>query len=102
MCRFADSARDLLERLLELRNVPPGPDHADERAGCLYNLLEFYRGTGRADMYLRYVLKLAAVHEQARHYTEAGFTLLHYATSILKVDWEGAAAVCGFGWFLFF
>ena len=44
----------------------------------------FYKEINRSEMYVRYLHKLAYLHEQSDNYTEAAYTLLQHA-SLIKV-----------------
>lgn len=77
---FISSVTNLLERLLDYRNVMQGDENRDKRMSCTVNLLNFYKNEiDRKEMYLRYIYKLYELHLTAENYTEAGFTLKLYA-----------------------
>ncbi|KAL1116518.1 hypothetical protein AAG570_004990 [Ranatra chinensis] len=80
---FITSVTRLLERLLDYRSVIQGDENRDKRMSCTVNLLNFYKNEiNRAEMYVRYIYKLHALHISAENYTEAGFTLLLYANCL--------------------
>ncbi|KAK3600698.1 hypothetical protein CHS0354_011379 [Potamilus streckersoni] len=83
--KFIFSVTDLLERLLDYREVIDGEEHRDKRMHCTFNILNFYDGMKREEMYFRYINKLFELHLLASNYVEAGMTLREYAT---KLPWS--------------
>lgn len=56
---FISSVTNLLERLLDYRNVMQGDENRDKRMSCTVNLLNFYKSEiDRKEMYLRYAMYL--------------------------------------------
>ncbi|KAL3852348.1 hypothetical protein ACJMK2_016003, partial [Sinanodonta woodiana] len=81
--KFIFSVTDLLERLLDYREVIDGEEHRDKRMHCTFNILNFYDGMKREEMYFRYINKLFELHLLASNYVEAGMTLREYATKLV-------------------
>ncbi|KAK6177339.1 hypothetical protein SNE40_015458 [Patella caerulea] len=82
--RFVFSVTDLLDRLLDYREVIDGEEHRDKRMHCTFNILNFYKDNiNREEMYIRYITKLYELHLAANNYVEAGLTLQLYAQQIL-------------------
>jgi hypothetical protein len=73
---FISSVSRLIGLLLDYRNVSSGDGHKERRMGCMLNLLNFYREIEKEELYIRYIYKLAELHEKDQSFTEAGFTLL--------------------------
>ncbi|KXJ24494.1 Dedicator of cytokinesis protein 1 [Exaiptasia diaphana] len=80
---FVNRITELLELLLDYRSCR-AENNLLRRLNCIVNLLEFYRGISREDMYIRYINRLCELHIPAKNYTEAGFTLLLHADLL---DW---------------
>ncbi|XP_064606034.1 dedicator of cytokinesis protein 3-like [Liolophura sinensis] len=88
---FMKSITNLLEQLLEYRQVLDGEENRDKRMHCTFNILNFYKADGnRTEMYVRYIDKLHTLHVDAQNYVEAGFTLLLYA-DLLPEGWADDA-----------
>ncbi|XP_065175778.1 dedicator of cytokinesis protein 1-like isoform X2 [Sycon ciliatum] len=85
---FVDYSTMLLERLLDLRNIPDGDEHMIPRMQAIINLMQYYKQMQRDAMYIRYIYRLAKFHLAAHNYSEAAFSLLNHA-KILK--WEDIA-----------
>ena len=97
---FVDSVCRLIGLLLDYRNV--SVDDKNRRMGCMFNLLvghmtaavrtigqfsasylqNFYKGIDKEELYIRYIYKLAELHENDHCHTEAGFTLLLHAKGL--------------------
>ena len=43
---------------------------------CCVHLLDFYHEIGREELYVKYLKKLIALHEQCHNWAEAGFTVM--------------------------
>ncbi|ESO90448.1 hypothetical protein LOTGIDRAFT_123182, partial [Lottia gigantea] len=85
--KFVFSVTDLLDRLLDYRQVIDGEENRDKRMHCTFNILNFYKkNINREEMYIRYITKLYELHVGAKNYVEAGLTLQLYAQQIL--DWK--------------
>lgn len=80
--RLISDMRKLLERLLALRDVGEDEAFDDHRAGCLYNMLKYYKDNDRGSLALRYVYKLCDIHVRSKSYIEAGYTLKLHADEI--------------------
>uniref|UniRef100_A0A8W8LRY4 DOCKER domain-containing protein n=1 Tax=Magallana gigas TaxID=29159 RepID=A0A8W8LRY4_MAGGI len=78
--QFVLSVTNLLERLLDYRQVCGGEDHRSSHMKCTFNILNFYKdNTNKEEMYIRYIKKLYDLHLGAQNYVEAGLTLKLYA-----------------------
>ncbi|XP_048252817.1 dedicator of cytokinesis protein 3-like isoform X2 [Haliotis rufescens] len=78
--RFVVSVTNLLEKLLDYRQVIEGDEHRDKRMHCTFNILNFYKDNiNREEMYIRYINKLFILHHDANNFVEAGLTLQLYA-----------------------
>lgn len=61
---------------------------------CIVNLLDFYLTINCEELYIKYVKKLASLHEQCSNWAEAASTLLLYSDSLqwserpLKFIWK--------------
>ncbi|XP_078309827.1 dedicator of cytokinesis protein 3-like isoform X4 [Crassostrea virginica] len=78
--QFVLSVTNLLERLLDYRQVGGGEDHRSSHMKCTFNILNFYKdNTNKEEMYIRYIKKLYDLHLSAQNYVEAGLTLKLYA-----------------------
>ncbi|XP_061187697.1 dedicator of cytokinesis protein 3-like isoform X2 [Saccostrea echinata] len=78
--QFVLSVTNLLERLLDYRQVCGGEDHKSSHMKCTFNILNFYKdNTNKEEMYIRYIKKLYDLHLTAQNYVEAGLTLKLYA-----------------------
>jgi len=78
---FVKLVCNLFSRLLDYREII-AENNRDNRMSCTVNLLNFYKEINRSEMYVRYLHKLAYLHEQSDNYTEAAYTLLQHATLI--------------------
>ncbi|XP_059179495.1 dedicator of cytokinesis protein 3-like [Physella acuta] len=76
--RFVFSVTDLLERLLDYRDIMDGEEQRDTKMHCTFNILNFYKDS-RRDMYIRYISRLSELHYTANNFVEAGLTLRLYA-----------------------
>ncbi|XP_046548720.1 dedicator of cytokinesis protein 3-like isoform X2 [Haliotis rubra] len=78
--RFVVSVTNLLEKLLDYRQVIEGEEHRDKKMHCTFNILNFYKDNiNREEMYIRYINKLFILHHDANNFVEAGLTLQLYA-----------------------
>ncbi|XP_056000807.1 dedicator of cytokinesis protein 3-like isoform X2 [Ostrea edulis] len=78
--QFVLSVTNLLEKLLDYRQVSGGEDHRNSHMKCTFNILNFYKdNTNKEEMYIRYIKKLYDLHLGAQNYVEAGLTLKLYA-----------------------
>lgn len=82
---FIDSVNQLLTRLLNYRDIKSA-EHRDMRAHCLFDLMQFYQVIGRETMHVRYIYKLADVHEESRQHAECAFTLRLHADMLAWSD----------------
>jgi len=82
---FIDSVNQLLTRLLNYRDIKSA-EHRDMRAHCLYDLMQFYQSIGRENMHVRYIYKLADVHEESGQHAECAFTLRLHADMLAWAD----------------
>lgn len=71
--------------MYNVRSLPEGGEHEDERTLGIANLMEFIKKANRQDTYIRYVHQLAQVHLRAKNITEAALTLLLHADLL---DWS--------------
>ncbi|CAG5118885.1 unnamed protein product, partial [Candidula unifasciata] len=76
--RFVFSVTDLLERLLDYREIMDREEQRDTKMHCTFNILNFYKDS-RRDMYIRYISRLYELHYSASNFVEAGLTLRLYA-----------------------
>jgi len=76
---FVDTITQLLTRLLDYRIVTETDDNINNKMSCTVNILYFYQGIKREEMYIRYLYKLCDLHLSVENYTEAAFTLLLHA-----------------------
>ncbi|BFZ10880.1 hypothetical protein BsWGS_13919 [Bradybaena similaris] len=76
--RFIFSVTDLLERLLNYREIMDREEQRDTKMYCTFNILNFYKDN-RRDMYIRYISRLYELHYSAGSFVEAGLTLQLYA-----------------------
>lgn len=76
--RFVFSVTDLLERLLDYRDIMDREEQRDTKMHCTFNILNFYKDS-RRDMYIRYISRLYELHYTASNFVEAGLTLKLYA-----------------------
>ncbi|BFZ08853.1 hypothetical protein BsWGS_11892 [Bradybaena similaris] len=76
--RFVFSVTDLLERLLDYREIMDREEQRDTKMQCTFNILNFYKDS-RRDMYIRYISRLYELHFSASNFVEAGLTLRLYA-----------------------
>jgi len=90
---FVRSVCQLLERLLDYRDVLQGEENRNKRMSCTVNLLKFYRDDiNRQEMFIRYIYKLHDLHVQVNNNVEAAFTLqlhanqLTWSTRMLHAD----------------
>ena len=72
------TVRSLMERLLEYRSIITD-ENRENRMSCTVNLLNFYNGIGRQEMYIRYLNKLCDLHLECDNFTEAAYTLQLHA-----------------------
>lgn len=73
--RFVEMVGGLLGRLLEYRNIMQD-ESKENRMACTVSLLEYYETkVCRCELYIRYVDKLCALHEEFENFAEAAFTL---------------------------
>jgi len=80
------SVTSLLDSLLALRYVPDGKTFDDWRAGCMYNLLRYYKRNNRVDISIRAVHKLTDILVKSQQFTEAGFALKIHAEALKWKD----------------
>lgn len=77
---FISSVNQLLERLLDYRNVMQGEENRDKRMSCTVNLLNFYKNSiDRKEMYLRYdqryiFLNIIEIHKNIASLNSGTFT----------------------------
>ncbi|KAI8822639.1 uncharacterized protein EV422DRAFT_524834 [Fimicolochytrium jonesii] len=64
-----------LELSLQIRDLPAGEQHDDERAEALLNILRFLRSTGRTGTYVEYVQKLVDMQLENNNPVEAALAL---------------------------
>eukprot|EP00794_Sanderia_malayensis_P005649 gene5649-6345_t len=76
---FVDTITKLLTRLLDYRTVTETDDNINNKMSCTVNILYFYQGIKREEMYIRYLYKLCDLHLSVENFTEAAFTLLLHA-----------------------
>ncbi|XP_012934627.1 dedicator of cytokinesis protein 4 [Aplysia californica] len=76
--RFVFSVTDLLEKLLDYREIMNREEQRDTKMHCTFNILDFYKDS-RKDMYIRYISRLYELHYHASNFVEAGLTLRLYA-----------------------
>uniref|UniRef100_A0A0A9Z7E6 Dedicator of cytokinesis protein 1 n=1 Tax=Lygus hesperus TaxID=30085 RepID=A0A0A9Z7E6_LYGHE len=84
--RFVGIVVGLMERLLEYRSIIRD-ENKEHKMSCTVNLLDFYYGINRKEMYIRYLHKLCDLHLECDNYTEAAFTLKLYSTRKL-LSWS--------------
>ncbi|KAH7908606.1 hypothetical protein BJ138DRAFT_1157281 [Hygrophoropsis aurantiaca] len=72
---FLHSVDEFLKLLLSVRNLPDGEEFADDRVIATLRLMNFIRGIGREEMYIKYVHQLVNTHLQSQNYVEAALTL---------------------------
>jgi hypothetical protein len=100
--RMITNVTSLLDSLLALRYVPDGPTFDDWRAGCMYNLLRYYKANNRLDIAVRAVHKLTDILIRSQQFTEAGFALkihaeaLKWTSDVLPPMTDGEVAIAGF------
>eukprot|EP00795_Rhopilema_esculentum_P012407 gene12407-3070_t len=83
---FVDTICQLLTRLLDYRTVTETDDNINNKMSCTVNILYFYQGIKREEMYIRYLYKLCELHLSVENYTEAAFTLLLHAELLSWTD----------------
>ncbi|XP_067684001.1 dedicator of cytokinesis protein 3-like isoform X3 [Haliotis asinina] len=94
--RFVVSVTNLLEKLLDYRQVIEGEEHRDKRMHCTFNILNFYKDNiNREEMYIRYINKLFLLHHDANNFVEAGLTLQLYA-QLLRWTTDQLSASLGY------
>jgi hypothetical protein len=76
----------LLTRLIDLRDVEHGDEHRDQRAGCIHELMQFYKEINRDTMYERYIYKLSDIYIKAKMFSEAAATLQLHAERFSWTD----------------
>lgn len=77
--RYVKMASRLIDLLLEYRTVSHQNESKEIQMSCIVNLLNFYQEIGREELYVKYIKKLATLHEQCHNWAEAGFTIMQYA-----------------------
>lgn len=91
------SVTSLLDSLLALRYVPDGKTFDDWRAGCMYNLVRYYKRNDRVDISIRTLHKLTDILVKSEQFTEAGFALKIHAEALNWGDKELEAMTDGDG-----
>ncbi|KAL5015298.1 hypothetical protein ScPMuIL_009568 [Solemya velum] len=77
---FIMSVTNLLERLLDYRQVMGSDENQDSQMYGTFNILNFYKDNiNREELYVRYINKLYDLHLGSRNFVEAGLTLQLYA-----------------------
>ncbi|OQV18060.1 Dedicator of cytokinesis protein 1 [Hypsibius exemplaris] len=85
--RFVDQLVKQMKLLLEYRDVMTSPDvDIESRMCCTVNLLEYYEGISKREMYIRYLYKLRDLHLHLGNFTEVAFTLEHHARLLIWTD----------------
>lgn len=76
-----------MKLLLEYREVMTSADvDIESRMWCTVNLLEYYEGICKREMYIRYLYKLRDLHIHLGDFTEVAFTLEHHYRLLLWTD----------------
>jgi tetratricopeptide (TPR) repeat protein len=70
------------ELLLEYRTITQQEESKENQMSCIVNVLDFYKGIDRDELYVKYLKKLCSLHEQCQNWAEAAFTLLQYSDSL--------------------
>jgi len=82
----------LLELLADWCSLPSGISYEDERVDSIIKLMDYFKATGRASSYLKYVHMLESIHAVSGNFGEAGHSILLHA-NLLKFDDEEVDAV---------
>ncbi|XP_019851718.1 PREDICTED: dedicator of cytokinesis protein 2-like isoform X2 [Amphimedon queenslandica] len=79
---FVNTVSRLIGLILDYRRVEGDSSQSGQRMGCILNLLNFYKEIDREEIYVRYIYKLAGLHESDGNFAEAGLTLLLHAKTL--------------------
>ena len=85
--QFIVSVTNLLEKLLDYKQVYDGDENRDKRMQCTFNILNFYRDNKdkRREMYTQYIKKLYDLHCKSKNFVEAGLSLQLY---VQLLEWK--------------
>jgi hypothetical protein len=83
---LTDNVQQLMSLLLDLRDVPEGKQHRDQRAGCIGELIQFFHKNAIfRELSVRYAERLADIDVSAGFFIEAGHALKIHAD---KLAWD--------------
>jgi len=83
---LVDTVSRQMDHLLAYRAAVDERDNVEGQMSCAHNLFQFYQDIGADELYLKYLKKLCALHEQCGNFAESACTLLQYAEQLTWTD----------------
>lgn len=76
---FLSSIDTFLDLLVGVRGLPDGDEFQEDRIVSTLRLMDFIKGIGRSEVFVRYINRLVSYHVATGHEAEAGLTLKLHA-----------------------